>query len=86
MLPRTIKNRPVRARVHVTIRKSILDPQGQAVGQALRALGFSETKNCRIGKIVELELADGTPRERIEEMCRKLLANPIIEDFAIEVV
>ena len=74
----------MRARIHVTLKKSVLDPQGQAVGAALRTLGFSEAKTARLGKTIDLELDDGTPRERIDEMCRKLLANLVIEDYAIE--
>ncbi len=74
----------MRARVFVTLRKAVLDPQGQAVGQALRTLGFSELKDARLGKLVELEVADGTSKARIEEMCKKLLANPVIEDFSVE--
>ena len=74
----------MRARIHVTLKKSVLDPQGQAVGAALRTLGFAEAKTARLGKTIDLELDDGTPRERIDEMCRKLLANLVIEDYAIE--
>jgi len=64
------------------------DPQGKAIGNALRGLGFDGVGEVRQGKLIELELADtdaAAARARVEAMCRQLLANPVIEDYAIEV-
>jgi phosphoribosylformylglycinamidine synthase len=77
----------MKARVLVTLKRSVLDPQGQAVGRALSSLGFDEVKGVRLGKIIELDLADGDAgkaRERITAMCEKLLANTVIEEYRIE--
>jgi len=65
-----------------------MDAQGQTVFHALENLGYGEVKGLRIGKFLELELADGdaaTAKTRVEEMCAKLLANPIIEDYTVEI-
>jgi phosphoribosylformylglycinamidine synthase subunit PurS len=78
----------VKARVYVTLKAGVLDPQGQAVARTLTRLGYDEVEAVRIGKYVELELAGDDPaaaRARIEEMCRRLVANTVIEDFRIEV-
>ena len=76
----------MRARVLVRLKPGIMDVQGAAVKRALAGLGFSEIGDLRIGKVIELELDDATPdaRARVREMCRQLLANPILEDFTIE--
>ncbi len=71
------------------LKKGILDVQGTAVKRALEGLGFSEVTDLRVGKILELELEVRDPagaRARLEEMCRKLLANPVMEDFTVEIV
>jgi phosphoribosylformylglycinamidine synthase len=76
----------VKARVFVTLKHGVLDPQGQAVGKTLGRLGFAEVKDVRIGKYVEVEL-DGDPATapaRLDEMCKKLIANTVIEDYRIE--
>ncbi len=79
-------------RVTVTPKQGILDPQGAAVERALPALGFQGVRDVRIGKFIELTVdapAGVTPEElraTIDDMCRKLLANPIIEDYAFELV
>lgn len=77
----------MKARVVVTLKRSVLDPQGLAVGRALSSLGFAEVQAVRLGKIIELELA-GTDaakaHERIKAMCEKLLANTVIEEYRIE--
>jgi phosphoribosylformylglycinamidine synthase len=80
----------VNVRVYITPKKGILDPQGVTIERALPALGFSGVSNVRVGKFIELTLAaDGLSREQVhaqvDEMCRKLLANPIIEDFTFTV-
>ncbi|MBV7255589.1 phosphoribosylformylglycinamidine synthase subunit PurS [Pacificimonas sp. WHA3] len=74
----------MKARIYITLKNGVLDPQGKAVHHALGALGFEEAEDVRQGKYIELELADGTPESRIEEMCTKLLANTVIENFRIE--
>jgi len=72
-------------KVYVTLKKGVLDPQGQAVQKTLARTGFEEATAVRIGKFIELEVADGTPVARVEEMCKKLLANTVIEDYRVEV-
>jgi phosphoribosylformylglycinamidine synthase len=72
----------VTARVLIRPKEGILDPQGQAVERALPALGFEGVSNVRVGRLVELELDDPA---RVGEMCERLLANPLIEDYEIEV-
>ena len=75
-------------RVYVTLKRGVLDPQGSAVGRALRTLGYSEVEGVRLGKYIELELEDGKSeaegRRRLDEMCRRLLANTVIEDYRFE--
>ena len=69
------------------LKKSVLDPQGQAVSRALASLGFDEVKDVRLGKLIELELGEADAkkaRERLAQMCEKLLANLVIEDYRIE--
>ncbi len=77
----------VKARVHVTLKPGVLDPQGKAIANALSALGFSDVGEVRQGKVIDLEIGEADPdeaRARVEAMCRKLLANTVIEDYAIE--
>jgi len=79
----------VRARVVVRLKRGILDPQGSAVKRALEGLGYREVRDLRVGKLLELELdgaASAQARGRLEEMCRRLLANPVTEDFTVEIV
>jgi phosphoribosylformylglycinamidine synthase subunit PurS len=79
----------VRYRVVVRLRPGILDVQGAAVKRALDGLGFSGVTDLRIGKVVEVELdapSEADARQRVDEMCRKLLTNPILEDYVIEPV
>ena len=76
----------MKARVFVTLKPGVLDPQGKAIHHALEGLGFGGVREVRAGKLIELDLADGTPDEDIEGMCRKLLANTVIENFRIEKV
>ena len=76
------------ARIYVTPKRGILDPQGKAVQQALHALGFPEVADVRVGKYIELRLRDVDPsaaRTRTGVMCERLLANGVIEDFRVEV-
>ena len=77
----------MKAKVYVTLKKSVLDPQGKAVQHALSTLGFSEVKDVRMGKYIELDLgaADRTQAEtKIRSMCEKLLANTVIEEYRFE--
>jgi phosphoribosylformylglycinamidine synthase len=76
------------ARIHVTLKKSVLDPQGDTVRSALAALGFQGVEDCRVGKFLVLRLAERDPakaKTQVEEMCRKLLANPVIEDYLFQI-
>ncbi len=74
----------MKVRVYVTLKKGVLDPQGQAVQKTLASKVYLEVADVRIGKYIELQVADNTPVARLEQMCRKLLANTVIEDFRIE--
>ena len=77
----------MKARVVVTLKRSVLDPQGLAVGRALSSLGFAEVQGVRLGKVIELDLSETDPgkaRERVAAMCEKLLANTVIEEYRIE--
>jgi phosphoribosylformylglycinamidine synthase len=74
----------MKARVHVMLKNGVLDPQGEAVRHALGTLGFDGVEGVRQGKVIELDLADGTPEAKVKEMCEKLLANTVIESYAIE--
>ena len=74
----------MKAEVFVPLKRGVLDPQGKAIHHALEGLGFGGVQDVRAGKLIELELADGTPDADIEAMCRKLLANTVIENFRIE--
>ncbi|MEW9670336.1 phosphoribosylformylglycinamidine synthase subunit PurS [Ammoniphilus sp. 3BR4] len=76
-----------KATVYVTLRESVLDPQGNAVQGSLHSLGFDEVGDVRIGKYMELEVKlndRAAAEERIKEMCEKLLANTVIEDYRFE--
>jgi phosphoribosylformylglycinamidine synthase PurS subunit len=76
----------MKARVHVMLKTGVLDPQGDAVRHALGAMGFDGVADVRQGKVIELDLADGTTEETIAGMCEKLLANTVIETYRIEIL
>ncbi|MGH7302485.1 MAG: phosphoribosylformylglycinamidine synthase subunit PurS [Candidatus Rokuibacteriota bacterium] len=79
----------MRARVLVRLKPGIMDVQGAAVKRALAGLGFSDLNDLRVGKVIDIDLNEPTPdgaRARVGEMCRQLLANPILEDYTIETV
>jgi len=79
----------MKARVRVTLKPGVLDPQGKAIGNALGSLGFAGIREVRQGKVIELDLAETDPAAayaEVEAMCKELLANPVIEDYAIEIV
>ena len=78
----------MRARIHISLKSGVLDPQGKAIGNALKALGFTGIGEVRQGKLIEIDLAESDPvaaRAKVEEMCRQLLANPVIETYAVEI-
>lgn len=77
-----------KAKVVVTLKRAVLDPQGRAVEQSLSRLGFDGVSDVRVGRFIELKLNGvnaAAARERVEGMCKKLLANTVIEDFHIEI-
>jgi len=78
----------MKARVIVTLKNGVLDPQGKAIAHALDTLGFSGVQDVRAGKVIELDLAETDPsraKAAAEEMARKLLANTVIESFKVSV-
>jgi phosphoribosylformylglycinamidine synthase len=74
----------MKVRVFVSLKPGVLDPQGRAVHHALEGLGFSGVEDVRVGRMIELEVADSTGDEALREMCEKLLANMVIENYRIE--
>jgi phosphoribosylformylglycinamidine synthase len=74
----------MKVRIHVSLKPGVLDPQGRAVHHALEGLGFSGVEDVRVGRLIELDVADSTSDEALDEMCRKLLANMVIENYRIE--
>jgi phosphoribosylformylglycinamidine synthase PurS subunit len=74
----------MKVRVYVTPKKGVLDPQGKAIHHALEGLGFAGVNDVRAGKLIELDMDDGTKDGDVEEMCRRLLANTVIENYRIE--
>ncbi|WNO52972.1 phosphoribosylformylglycinamidine synthase subunit PurS [Stakelama saccharophila] len=74
----------MKLRIVVTLKNGVLDPQGKAIQHALGSLGFDGVSDVRAGKIFELTVADGTSDEAIDEMCHKLLANTVIENYRVE--
>lgn len=79
----------MQARVIITPKRGVLDPQGKAIASSLHSLGFVEVEEVRMGKFLEIHIAgdpDDGVRERVRQMCEKLLANGVIEDFRFEVV
>ncbi|MBT5074860.1 MAG: phosphoribosylformylglycinamidine synthase subunit PurS [Kordiimonadaceae bacterium] len=78
----------MKARVHITLKNGVLDPQGKAIQHALDALGFSGVDDVRQGKYIELDLAEtdkAAAKANVEEMCKKLLSNMVIENYAIDI-
>ncbi len=77
----------MKAKIYVTLKREVLDPQGDAVRRALASLALGEASSVRVGKLIELELAtdDRAEAERqLDAMCKKLLANPVMEDYRFE--
>lgn len=74
----------MKARVTVMLREGVLDPQGEAVRHALGVLGFGGVEGVRQGKVIELDLAEGTTEAEVRDMCERLLANTVIESYRVE--
>lgn len=74
----------MKLRIVVTLKPGVLDPQGKAIHKALDGLGFAGVNDVRVGKAIELDVADDTDDAALDEMCRKLLANTVIENYRIE--
>ena len=74
----------MKTRVYVTLKNGVLDPQGKAIHHALEGLGFAGVNDVRQGKLIELDLDEGVSELDVEAMCRRLLANTVIENFRIE--
>ena len=74
----------MKATVHVMLKTGVLDPQGEAVRHALGALGFDGVSGVRQGKVIELDLAEGTTEDDVNAMCEKLLANTVIESYRVD--
>jgi phosphoribosylformylglycinamidine synthase len=74
----------MKLRIFVTLKNGVLDPQGKAIHKALDGLGFAGINDVRAGKLIELDVEDSTSDASIDEMCRKLLANTVIENYRVE--
>jgi phosphoribosylformylglycinamidine synthase PurS subunit len=74
----------MKVRVYVSLKPGVLDPQGRAIHHALEGLGFSGVSDVRVGRMIELNVADNTTDEALDDMCRKLLANMVIENYRVE--
>jgi phosphoribosylformylglycinamidine synthase len=78
----------MKAKVHITLKPGVLDPQGRAIQHALGSLGFGNVEDVRQGKYIELDIAETDParaRETVDAMCKKLLANTVIENYSVEI-
>ena len=79
----------MKAKITITLKNGVLDPQGKAIEGALSGLGFEGASDVRQGKVIELKLSETdepSARAKAEEMCKKLLANPVMENYAIEIL
>lgn len=77
----------MKAKVHITLKTGVLDPQGKAIQHALAALGFGGVNDVRQGKYIELDISETDPakaRDQVEQMCKGLLANTVIENYSID--
>ena len=74
----------MKTRITVTLKPGVLDPQGKAIHHALEGLGFDGVQDVRVGKLIELEVAESTSAADLNAMCRRLLANTVIENYRIE--
>ncbi|GAM07341.1 MULTISPECIES: phosphoribosylformylglycinamidine synthase subunit PurS [Novosphingobium] len=76
----------MKVRVHVSLKPGVLDPQGRAIHHSLEGLGFSGVNDVRAGRLIELDVEEGVSDEALDDMCKKLLANMVIENYRIEKV
>lgn len=79
----------MKAKIYVTLKEGILDPQGKAIQQSLEALGYQELQSIRVGKYIEIKMSDrsiDSAQQELKEMCEKLLANTVIEEYRFEIV
>ena len=76
----------MKVRVHVSLKPGVLDPQGRAIHHSLEGLGFTGVNDVRAGRLIELDVADDTTDAALDDMCRKLLANMVIENYRVEKV
>ncbi len=79
----------MKAKVHITLKNGVLDPQGKAIEHALHCLGFESASNVRQGKFIELDVSESdkaAARSKVEDMCRTLLANTVIENYSVEIL
>jgi phosphoribosylformylglycinamidine synthase len=86
--PRFSARPTMKARITITLKSGVLDPQGKAIEGALAGLGFDGASGVRQGKVIEMKLDEtneAAARAKVEEMCKKLLANPVMENYAIEI-
>ena len=74
----------MKVRIHVSLKPGVLDPQGRAVHHSLEGLGFAGIHDVRVGRLIELDVAEGTSNADLDAMCRQLLANMVIENYRIE--
>jgi phosphoribosylformylglycinamidine synthase len=74
----------MKVRIFVSLKPGVLDPQGRAVHHSLEGLGFGDIEAVRVGRLIEMDVAEGTSDEALKEMCEKLLANTVIENYRIE--
>jgi phosphoribosylformylglycinamidine synthase len=74
----------MKVRVHVSLKPGVLDPQGRAIHHALEGLGFAGVEDVRAGRLIELEVSDSVTDDQLDQMCRQLLANMVIENYRIE--
>ena len=74
----------MKLRIHVTLKPGVLDPQGKAIEHALAGLGFAGVEGARVGKLIELDVADSVTDDEVDQMCRRLLANTVIENYRVE--
>ncbi len=78
----------MRVKIFVSLKKGVLDPQGKAIERSLHTLGYNEVQDVRMGKYLEIEMAPASRQDaeiRVREMCDRLLANPVIEDYRFEI-
>lgn len=79
----------MKVRIHVFLKPSVFDPQGNTVGDSLKRMGFSQIKEMRMGKVIDVEMETNLPEEakkQVKKMCEKLLVNPVLESYDLEII